>query len=113
MVQIFRSDNVRRNVTCRLRILFAPVAHPTPVVKAIALRVVGNLIFQGGAAGKACLAVALYFHGASFPGSDALAAPYRNQSRVAIGVHVEAVLARSHYGERQVGCINFVSFAVI
>src|SRR5438477_10677412 len=51
-------------------------------------------------------------HCFAISGSNALAFPNRDERCVAVGVNVEAIVSRLHNGERGVGCIHFVSFAM-
>src|SRR5207245_563706 len=113
VVEIFRSDDVGRNIARGIGVIFALIADAAPVVKAVAAGIVVDLVSQGCAAGEARHVIAFYFHGAALSGSFAFAMPNSDHGSIAVGVHIETVLARFSQGESQVRRVNFIYLATI
>jgi hypothetical protein len=59
VVQVFRSDNVRGNVTGGYRIVFSAVAQIAPLIEPIGIRRLMNVMRQRSTVGETCLLVSL------------------------------------------------------
>src|SRR5580765_5399715 len=93
--------------------IFPVVADAAPVIEAIGPGRIRHLVTEGRPSGKAHLVILFYFYGPALASGLALAMPNRDQRGIAIGVDIEAVLARFGDGEGHVWSVNFVDLAVV
>ena len=89
--------------------IFAFIAHATPVVESVEIRSVGHLVLERSTTGKRGLVMGLDFHPGALAVSFTLAAPDRDRSGIRIRIHIKTVIAGLQNGERLVGRIDFVS----
>jgi hypothetical protein len=111
IVEVVGTYHVGRHIFVGSRVIFALVAHATPIVKAIETRGALNLVLQQCAARESRLMPRLDQYSRPLPVGFALAAPYCDRGGIGIWIDVEAVVTRFQNREGLVRGIDFVGLA--
>src|SRR5579872_4661219 len=107
VIEVFVSDDVARNVTGRLRALFALVTRAAPFVKIVhasgAIAVVG----QGVRAGKVGAIAGIHVVFIAGAGGFAFTRAHGDRGGIPVGVDIDAIFTGALQREGQVGRIDF------
>ena len=95
------------------RIVLTLVADFAPIVETIWRGCVADLMRQGISIAEARLLAFMHAHRGALTSRFALTFPYRYESRVSVGIDIEAIFAGLSYRERLIRRIDLVDFAAI
>src|SRR6266478_3901226 len=111
VVEVLGSNYVWRNIARRLRIVLTLIAQPAPIVEAIPVRGIIDMVGKGCTAGEASLPIALHLYGTAFASTFPFTMPHCDQGCIAAGIDIEAVLTGLCDRKRGVRCVHFVDLA--
>src|SRR5207302_9229193 len=93
--------------------IFALVANAAPVVKAVEIGNTGDLMIKGVAITEPRLVASVNFDARTLARGDALAFPHANKSDIAVGINIEAIVARLGHREGEVRGIDFINLSIV